>query len=175
MYNSGGWVEVVAVVVRVAMACGCDGGDEVDGEDVMMKVGVVDHWVEPYIRLTVERLRTAERPYLKGLLVQVIADALYYNASLTLNILQKLGVAKEVFNLWFQMLQQTKKSGVRANFKREHDKKVCCLGLTSLLTLSAEQLPGEVLDRVFKANLELLVAYKDQVAGITLECNIDNY
>ncbi|GJU50502.1 DNA-directed RNA polymerase II subunit 1 [Tanacetum coccineum] len=46
-----------------------------------------------------------------------IADALYYNASLTLNILQKLGVATEVFNLWFQMLQQTKKSGVRANFK----------------------------------------------------------
>ncbi|GJY05734.1 importin beta-like SAD2, partial [Tanacetum coccineum] len=72
--------------------------------------GQVDHWVEPYIRLTVERLRTAERPYLKGLLVQVIADALYYNASLTLNILQKLGVATEVFNLWFQMLQQTKKS-----------------------------------------------------------------
>ncbi|GJZ20193.1 hypothetical protein Tco_0556783, partial [Tanacetum coccineum] len=47
-----------------------------------------------------------------------IADALYYNASLTLNILKKLGVATEVFNLWFQMLQQTKKSGVRANFKR---------------------------------------------------------
>ncbi|GJY89861.1 importin beta-like SAD2 [Tanacetum coccineum] len=70
----------------------------------------VDHWVEPYIRLTVEHLRIAERPYLKGLLVQVIADALYYNASLTLNILQKLGVATEVFNLWFQMLQQTKKS-----------------------------------------------------------------
>lgn len=47
-----------------------------------------------------------------------IANALYYNASLTLNILQKLGVATEVFNLWFQMLQQTKKSGARANFKR---------------------------------------------------------
>ncbi|PWA89663.1 importin-beta domain, Armadillo-type fold protein [Artemisia annua] len=128
--------------------------------------GQVDHWVEPYIRLTVERLRTAERPYLKCLLVQVIADALYYNASLTLNILQKLGVATEVFNLWFQMLQQTKKSGVRANFKREHDKKVCCLGLTSLLTLPSDQLPGEALERVFKATLELLVAYKDQVAGI---------
>ena len=47
-----------------------------------------------------------------------IADSLYYNAPLTLNILQKLGVATEFFSLWFQMLQQTKKSGVRANFKR---------------------------------------------------------
>lgn len=126
-----------------------------------------------------------------------IADALYYNASLTLNILQKLGVATEIFNLWFQMLQQTKKSGARANFKRwltfsfsckfekvdisthayilygfsfrEHDKKVCCLGLTSLIPLPAEQLPREALERVFKANLDLLVAYKDQVAGWLLD------
>nr|XP_043610617.1 importin beta-like SAD2 [Erigeron canadensis] len=126
--------------------------------------GQVDHWVEPYIRLTVERLRRTEQPVLKCLLLQVIADALYYNASLTLMILQKIGVITEIFNLWFQMLQQTKKSGLRANFKREHDKKVCCLGLTSLLPLPAGQLPEEALDRIFKATLELLVAYKDQVA-----------
>ncbi|KAK4387968.1 Importin beta-like SAD2 [Sesamum angolense] len=46
----------------------------------------------------------------------------------------------------------------------EHDKKVCCLGLTSLLPLPADQLPGEALERVFKSTLDLLVAYKDQVA-----------
>ncbi|KAI3459723.1 hypothetical protein Pfo_016386 [Paulownia fortunei] len=126
--------------------------------------GQVDHWVEPYLRITMERLRRTEKPYLKCLLMEVVADALYYNASLTLNILQKLNVATEVFNLWFQMLQQTKKSGARANFKREHDKKVCCLGLTSLLPLPADQLPGEALERVFKSTLDLLVAYKDQVA-----------
>ncbi|WCJ41499.1 Importin beta-like SAD2 [Euphorbia peplus] len=126
--------------------------------------GQVDQWVEPYLRVTVERLNRAEKAYLKCLLMQVIADALYYNASLTLSILQKLGVATEIFNLWFQMLQQVKKSGVRVNFKREHDKKVCCLGLTSLLALPANQLPGEALDRVFRATLDLLIAYKDQVA-----------
>ncbi|KAK2986662.1 hypothetical protein RJ640_010118 [Escallonia rubra] len=131
--------------------------------------GQVDQWVEPYIRITVERLHRSERPYLKCLLMQVIADALYYNASLTLNILQKLNVATEVFNLWFQMLQQTKKNGVRTNFKREHDKKVCCLGLTSLLQLPVDQLPGEALERVFKATLDLLVAYKDQVAEAAKE------
>ncbi|MCL7047273.1 hypothetical protein MKW94_002696, partial [Papaver nudicaule] len=93
-----------------------------------------------------------------------IADALYYNAPLTLGVLHKLGVATEVFNLWFQMLQEVKKSGVRANFKREHDKKVCSLGLTSLLALPGDQLPGEAFARVFTATLDLLVAYKDQVA-----------
>lgn len=50
-------------------------------------------------------------------------------------------------------------------FAREHDKKVCFLGLTSLLPLPADQLPGEALERVFKSTLDLLVAYKDQVAG----------
>ncbi|KAK6930635.1 Importin-beta, N-terminal domain [Dillenia turbinata] len=131
--------------------------------------GQVDQWVEPYLRITVERLHRTERSYLKCLLIQVIADALYYNAALTLNILQKLGVATEVFNLWFQMLQQVKKSGMRANFRREHDKKVCCLGLTSLLALPADQLPGEALGRVFRATLDLLVAYKDQLAEAAKE------
>lgn len=48
---------------------------------------------------------------------------------------------------------------------REHDKKVCCLGLTSLIGLPAEQLPVEALQRVIKATLELLIAYRDQVEG----------
>ncbi|CAJ1838599.1 unnamed protein product [Sphenostylis stenocarpa] len=131
--------------------------------------GHVDHWVEPYLRITVERLRHTEKSYLKCLFMQVIADALYYNAALTLGILQKLGVASEIFHLWFQLLQQVKKSGMRANFKREHEKKVCCLGLTSLLSLPADQLPAEALGRVFRANLDLLVAYKDQVAEAAKE------
>ncbi|XP_031375636.1 importin beta-like SAD2 isoform X2 [Punica granatum] len=126
--------------------------------------GQVDHWVEPYLRITVERLRRTEKSYLKCLLMQVIANALYYNAVLTISILQKLGVATEIFNLWFQMLQQVRKSGLLANFKREHDKKVCCLGLISLFALPAEQLPDDALGRVFRATLDLLVKYKDQVA-----------
>ncbi|KAK8684849.1 hypothetical protein V6N13_040864 [Hibiscus sabdariffa] len=126
--------------------------------------GQVDHWVEPYLRITLDRLRRTEKSRLKCLLVQVIANLVYYNAVLTLSILNKLCVTTEVFNLWFHLLQQVKKSGQRANFKREHDKKVCCLGLTSLLALPNEQLAGEALGRVFKATLDLLVAYKDQVA-----------
>ncbi|VAH31490.1 unnamed protein product [Triticum turgidum subsp. durum] len=126
--------------------------------------GQVDHWVEPYLRLTIDRLRRAEKPYLKSLLVQVIANVFYYNPSLTLAMLHKLGVATEIFNLWFVMLQQVKKSGKRVNFKREHDKKVCCLGLTSLIGLPANHIPAEALERIFKATLELLVAYKEQVS-----------
>ncbi|CAN6275464.1 unnamed protein product [Urochloa humidicola] len=126
--------------------------------------GQVDHWVEPYLRLTIDRLRRTEKPYLKSLLLQVIANTLYYNPSLALQKLHTLGVATEIFNLWFVMLQQVKRSGQRANFKREYAKKVCCLGLTSLIGLPASHIPGEALERIFKSTLELLVAYKDQVA-----------
>ncbi|KAJ6798277.1 importin beta-like SAD2 [Iris pallida] len=134
--------------------------------------GQVDQWVEPYLRITIDRLRRTERPHLKCLLMQVIADALYYNPSLTLGILQKLG-ATEVFNLWFQMLQQVKKSGARVNFRRENDKKVCCLGLTSLVALPEDQMPMEALTRVFKATLDLLVSYKDQVAEAKKEYEVE--
>ncbi|GJN21056.1 hypothetical protein PR202_gb08502 [Eleusine coracana subsp. coracana] len=127
--------------------------------------GNVDRWVEPYIMLAIERLQRTEKPYLKCLLVQVIANAFYYSPFLTLETLNKHRVATEIFSHWFAMLQQVKKSGARANFKREHDKKVCCLGLTSLIRLPADQIPADALDRIFKATLELLVAYKDQVAG----------
>ena len=34
--------------------------------------GHVDHWVEPYLRLTIDRLQRAETSYLKSLLVQVV-------------------------------------------------------------------------------------------------------
>ncbi|KAG8070677.1 hypothetical protein GUJ93_ZPchr0006g45077 [Zizania palustris] len=124
----------------------------------------VDQWVEPYLRLTIDRLRRAQKPYLKCLLIQVIANAFYYNPSLTLATLHKLGVVTEIFDLWFTMLEQVKKSGLRANFKREHDKKVCCLGLTSLISLPADHIPGDALNRIFRATLDLLVAYKEQVA-----------
>lgn len=129
--------------------------------------GRVDQWVEPYLRITIERLRRTEKKYLKDLLIEVIANAFYYNPHLTLNILQKLGVATEVFNLWFHMLQEVKKSGQKTNFRREHDKKVCILGLTSLLSLPSELLPEESLGQIFRAVLDLLVAYKEQVAETT--------
>ncbi|CAH8330930.1 unnamed protein product [Eruca vesicaria subsp. sativa] len=135
--------------------------------------GQVDHWVEPYLRLTIDRLQRAETSYLKSLLIQVVANMLYYNPSLTLGVLHNTGLASTVFDLWFQMLQQKKKSGQPANFKREHDKKVCCLGLTSLLGLPGGQFPVEALQRVFRATLDLLVAYKNQLAEAAKVTEVD--
>ncbi|XP_048630675.1 importin beta-like SAD2 isoform X2 [Brassica napus] len=135
--------------------------------------GHVDHWVEPYLRLTIDRLQRAETSYLKSLLVQVVANMLYYNPSLTFGVLHNTGLASIVFDIWFLMLQQKKKSGLPANFKREHDKKVCCLGLTSLLALPGGQFPEEAMQRVFRATLDLLVAYKNQLAEAAKVTEVD--
>lgn len=39
--------------------------------------GQVDQWVEPYLRITVERLHRTEKPYLKCLLMEVVSTSLY--------------------------------------------------------------------------------------------------
>ncbi|KAF8079661.1 hypothetical protein N665_1010s0008 [Sinapis alba] len=135
--------------------------------------GQVDQWIEPYLRLTIDRLQRAETSYLKSLLIQVVANMLYYNPGLTLGVLHNTGLASTVFDLWFHMLQQKKKSGLPENFKREHDKKVCCLGLTSLLALPGGQFPDEALQRVFRATLDLLVAYKNQLAEAAKVTEVD--
>jgi len=44
--------------------------------------GNVDQWVEHYLRITIERLRRAKKPYLKCLLVQVVRC--YMNAPILL-------------------------------------------------------------------------------------------
>lgn len=38
--------------------------------------GQVDQWVEPYLRLTIDRLKRAEKPYLKCLLIKVVRSIL---------------------------------------------------------------------------------------------------
>lgn len=129
--------------------------------------GRVDQWLEPYLRISVERLRRTQKNYLKDLLMEVVANGLYYSAGPCLTILQQLGVTGEIFQAWFQMLYEVKKTGKPVHFVREHDKKVCILGLASLLTVPTAAMPPELqagLDQVFRALLKLLKAYKDQRA-----------
>lgn len=55
-----------------------------------------------------------------------VANGLYYNAPMCLTILQHLGVTSEIFQAWFQMLYEVKKSGKPVHFVR------CYLKLTFL-------------------------------------------
>ncbi|KAL0772447.1 hypothetical protein Bca101_037598 [Brassica carinata] len=79
--------------------------------------GHVDQCMEPYLRITLDRLRGAEKSSFKCLLIEVVANAFYYNAPLTLGILQRLGFATDILTIWLHMLQEKKKNGAHANFK----------------------------------------------------------
>ncbi|CAN8267938.1 unnamed protein product [Cochlearia groenlandica] len=127
--------------------------------------GQVDHWVKPYLKITLDRLQSEEdTTYLKCFFMKVVANAFYYNATLALDTLQDIGNVEEILTQWLLMLQEKNENGLSVNFNKEDDKKVCILGLTSILNLPNDQLPNEMSPRVYKALLDLLVAYKDQLA-----------
>lgn len=74
----------------------------------------------------------------------VVANALYYNAPLALAALGQMGVTGQFFGAWFTAIFAVKKSGKPRHFRRQHDKKVAVLGLTSLLAVPDEALPAEI-------------------------------
>lgn len=40
--------------------------------------GQVDHWVEPYLRITIDRLSRAQKPHFKCLMIQVVSIFFIY-------------------------------------------------------------------------------------------------
>lgn len=106
--------------------------------------GRVDIIIEPYVNLALSRIETAQMPYFKDLLMMTFAHALYYNPVLALTATNRTGKTNEVFVRWSTMLAARKKSGERAYFASEHAKKVCALGLMSMLTAPSEVLTPEI-------------------------------
>ena len=112
--------------------------------------GRVDHYVGPILQLVLSKLGSAKKRTLKvsarpprpprgcqcrifmfvlrcvrqDALVMVVADALYYNAPLTLSLLQSQGALASFLGLWFGLIFASKKSGKGKHFRRMHDKKV---------------------------------------------------
>jgi hypothetical protein len=81
--------------------------------------GRVDNWLEPYIKLSLTRFKTAKNHYLKTLLLSVVANALYYNPVVCLQVLERLGATGEFFRTWFELLYQAgKKKDSFLHFRR---------------------------------------------------------
>lgn len=64
--------------------------------------GQVDRWVEPYLRITVERLRRTEKSYLKCLLMQVVKSQALVHYHLS-HVIHKLilVILRNNDSLWF--------------------------------------------------------------------------
>ncbi|GJP29120.1 hypothetical protein CLOM_g11308 [Closterium sp. NIES-68] len=135
--------------------------------------GRVDHWLPLYLQLALARMQKASLRHMKDLLMQVVANGLYYNPQLTLQALEGMGATAGVFQTWLTMLHaKSQTTSKPLHFKRQHDKKVCVLGLVSLLSLPSAALPASVAPlqgELAKAVLQLLVAYKEQQDAAELE------
>ena len=127
--------------------------------------GRVDDMVPAMLAMSLDRLGKTSLSYLQDLLVQVVANCLFYDAVLTLEVLNKNGKTASVLQTWFGMLAQRTQSGKRKHHKREHDKKVCCLGLLALLSAPSQSLPAVVQQgygQITQTLVSLLIDLKQQ-------------
>eukprot|EP01133_Synstelium_polycarpum_P001512 gene1512-1763_t len=93
--------------------------------------GRIDGAIPKIVELAVRRLldESKENQMSKELsvyLLEVVSNALYYNAAITIDYLQRAGLVEAVFGKWFALFKR---------FQRFYDKKIALLGLSSLLTI----------------------------------------
>lgn len=93
----------------------------------------VDAVLPGIVEIAVHRLlNSAKALKLQVLLLEVIANALYYNPALTLHTLETKGHTAAVFTLWFRLIPK---------FKDFYDKKLVILGLSAIFGVGYNNLP----------------------------------
>jgi len=118
--------------------------------------GRIDSLVEPILEMVVHRFTKAKKTFLKVLLVEMIANSLWYNPILTLQILEKQGCTEYIFENWFQLLPK---------HHRIHDKKISILALCMLFSLPVDSLPLVIragLNKVFEGIIKLTKEIESQ-------------
>ncbi|KAI1302858.1 hypothetical protein EDD11_005462 [Mortierella claussenii] len=97
--------------------------------------GHVDKYLAPILALVFEYLGPADRIQTIEFRVQaieVVMNALYYNAGVTLRLLEENGWTQRFLTAWFTSLDK---------FSRVHDKKLSIIALCSILSVPVDQLP----------------------------------
>ncbi|GMH35700.1 hypothetical protein BSKO_03568 [Bryopsis sp. KO-2023] len=127
--------------------------------------GRVDECVAPYLLLSATKLQNVERSKLMVALINVFANAFYYNPVLTLQVMKQQGSLQTVMSKWFEMIFAAKPDEKWKYFKRMQDKKVSILGLTALISIPDEVLTPEIRDgmsQILNGIMKLLIALKEQ-------------
>jgi hypothetical protein len=93
--------------------------------------GRVDAFVTAIVDLAAQRLASAKIVVLRVLLIELVANGIYYNPLLALQALEAKSQTSAVFAAWYN---------TRDEFARPYDKKIAVLALTSLFRVPA-QLP----------------------------------
>lgn len=64
----------------------------------------VDRWLQPYLQLALSTLAKTDNRLLKDELLVFVANALYYNAGATLQLLQQFNATQQLFTMWFTFI-----------------------------------------------------------------------
>ncbi|KAK1845535.1 nonsense-mediated mrna decay protein [Colletotrichum chrysophilum] len=99
--------------------------------------GHIDNYVLRFIEFAMNVLNAQDvkvKAY-KIHLMELVINSIHYNPILTLHILETKGWTNRFFSLWF---------GSMGNFTRVHDKKLCIVAISALLSLKADQVPQSV-------------------------------
>ncbi|KAK5998970.1 putative importin [Cladobotryum mycophilum] len=99
--------------------------------------GSIDHCVEGFITMAMNILANQEvkvKSY-KIHLMEMVINSIHYNPMLSLQVLESKGWTNRFFSLWF---------GGMSSFSRVHDKKLCIVAISALLSLNHEHVPASV-------------------------------
>lgn len=99
--------------------------------------GSIDSCVEGFINMAMNILAGQDvriKSY-KIHLMEMVINAVHYNPMLTLQVLESNGWTNRFFSLWF---------GSMSSFSRVHDKKLCIVAISALLSLNHEQVPASI-------------------------------
>lgn len=99
--------------------------------------GYIDNCVEGFIVMAMNILANQDvniKSY-KIHLMEMIINAIHYNPLLTLQVLETKAWTNRFFSLWF---------GSMTTFTRVHDKKLCIVAISALLSLPHEQIPASI-------------------------------
>ncbi|KAH0167954.1 ARM repeat-containing protein, partial [Aureobasidium melanogenum] len=117
----------------VERICGCK-----LAEMLMLTLrGHIDNYIPEFVMIAMTVLNNDDvkvKSY-RIHLMETVINALYYNPSLTLHILESNGQTNKFFSLWFSSIDI---------FTRVHDKKLSIAAITSLIVLPADQVPVSV-------------------------------
>jgi hypothetical protein len=99
--------------------------------------GQIDSCVEGFINIAMTILANQDvkvKSY-RIHLMEMVINSIHYNPLLTLQVLENKGWTNRFFSLWF---------GSMTAFTRVHDKKLCIVAISALLSLNPEHVPQSV-------------------------------
>ncbi|KAK9857688.1 Armadillo-like helical [Penicillium brevicompactum] len=113
--------------------CGCK-----LAETLMLNLrGHIDQYIPMFIEMAMRVIDAGNVPTksYRIHLMEMVINAIYYNASLSLQVMEAKGWTNKFFSTWFANID---------NFRRVHDKKLSIAAISSLLTLNATDVPVSV-------------------------------